>query len=239
MISALALTFIGINDTSFSGLSGSPKPIQSTTVRMMTADIRIQVPEGKVKVTYVFQNESNKTVNVQMGFPEEGQDAYLDDQTKSHFKYFKSTVDGKAINTSTVISEKAYEDWGYKIWWVKTVTFKPNQARTIVNEYQSEYGGNSLPSHFFDYIVETAKTWKGPIKWLRAEIDVKGLDVGTKYGVKPVGSRKEGTKHLWYWTNFEPTENNNLSLIWQTKEMPFEVTEELTKYVFGGKVYTR
>lgn len=227
------------NDTYMAGQSGAPKNLaDQTQVRMVTADIRMQVPAGKVKVTYVFTNAGPAT-NVTMAFPEEGQDAYLDDKTKTHFAYFRSTVDGKPVQTTPkkLSDAEDHEDFGYKIWWIKEVPFAKGQSRTVVNEYQSPNGSSALPIAFHQYIVETAKTWSGNLKSLRIEVDVAGLPAGTRYGFTLPKPRFQGQKALWYWENVKPAEVHNLTTYWAPPTS--EWTAESWKEAFALPSYIR
>lgn len=194
----------------------------ATQVEMVSADIRIRVPECAVTVTYKFKNTAKRTT-VTMGFPEEGQDAYLDAQHKTWFKSFKSWVDGKPTPAlvQKVDDPDVDADLGYKVWWVKKVDFAEGQTRTVKNEYVSQHGSDAVPRHFFQYIVHTARTWKGPIGQLRIEFDTSGFGMGTHYGFGMKPHKTTGSTHAWYWANFEPTEENDIAVFWQHPEYEY------------------
>lgn len=206
-----------MNDTSFSARSGNPRPMEGETpVEMVSADIRVKVPSCEVTVTYSFRNTGTKKVTATMGFPEEGYDAYLDAENRTWFKSFKSWVDGKPVDAlvQKVVDESVDADMGYKVWWVKRVDFAAGQTRTVKNVYVSQPGGDTLPREFFEYIVHTARTWKGPIGKLRLEVDASGLKKGTRYGLMSQPLKSTGDVHAWFWEKFEPSEANNLMVAW-------------------------
>ncbi|MCB0825964.1 MAG: DUF4424 family protein [Armatimonadetes bacterium] len=240
MTTILIAQFLLFNDTSFSGQGGSAAEFnKQTPIRMESADIRISVPDCKVKVTYKFRNTSSKAFSSKMGFPEEGWDAFLEDGRKTYFKYFISTVDGVKVTTKPmIVDDEEITDMGYKVWWMKDVQFAANQTRTVVNEYQTQPGTNTFPTHFLQYIAHTADTWNGQVGSIRYELDVTGLPAGTRYGFDMPGSRKEGNKHLWYFTKLEPTTDHDLSVSWEWEPGRIHESEDL-KLIFGRSVFTR
>jgi hypothetical protein len=228
-----------MNDTSFSARSGNPKPMNdSSPVEMRSADIRVKIPSCEVTVTYSFKNTGAKSEMAIMGFPEEGYDAYLDKENKTWFKSFKSWVDGKS---TPVLVQKVDDpandpDFGYSVWWVKTIDFKAGQVRSVKNVYVSQPGGDSMPRNFFEYIVHTAKSWKGPIGKIRLELDASGLAKGTKYATKAKPHKVDGDKLAWFWTNLDPDETNDLFVAWEQKGYDYE-SSDMAK-VLGGEVRT-
>ncbi|MBS1711917.1 MAG: DUF4424 family protein [Armatimonadetes bacterium] len=221
-MTSFALALI-LNDTSFSAVSGTPRPMGNTSaVEMVSADIRIKVPSCEVTVVYKFRNTGKKE-SVTMGFPEEGQDAYLDSKQKTWFKSFKSWVDGKPtpVLVQKVDDPSVESDLGYKVWWVKKVDFEPGQTRTVKNEYASNYGTDANPRRFFQYIVHTARTWKGPIGQLRIEVDTSGFVRGTHFGLPKKPHKVTGTKFAWFYTEIEPTEADDIAVYWQHPEFEY------------------
>lgn len=201
-----------------------PSPlIESKSISMASANIKIQVPSAKVRVVYKFTNHSEKSQEVTMAFPEEGYDAYLDEANKTYFKSFKSYVNGKEVKVKALKRKEDAEalDFGYKIWWTKNVSFKANETIEVINEYQSRPGGNTMAMNFVDYIVNTASTWHGPIKSLRIEVDNSGLAKGTKYIATPNPHKVQNNAMLWYFTDVEPTHENDVQITWEEKPGQF------------------
>ncbi len=210
--------------------------MDSTEVQMVSADIKIKVPSCAVTVTYLFHNTSKRTTTVTMGFPEEGYDASLDEQ-KTWFKSFKSWIDG--VETQVMakrVNDKDFDpDFGYKVWWVKDVSFKAGQSRIVANAYVSQPGSSAMPNKFFEYIVHTAKNWKGNVKKLRLELDVSALKSGTRYSVYTTPNKVEGNKLAWFWENFEPSEANDLNVAWPHPEFEYPVNTDWAQF-FNGPV---
>src|SRR5438270_7298538 len=61
------------------------------TIRMVSEEVHIQLPEGKVSAQFVFKNEGAATT-VEIGFPEKGKDVLP--RSRSHMVGFQSLVDG-------------------------------------------------------------------------------------------------------------------------------------------------
>ncbi len=239
-MTSLMVAALVLNDTAFSARSGNPKPMEGDTpVEMLSADIRVKVPSCEVTVTYSFRNSSGKKVTATMGFPEEGYDAFLDSQNKTWFKSFKSWVDGKPTNVlvQKVNDDSVDPDMGYSVWWVKRIDFAAGQTRTVKNVYVSQPGGDTAPREFFEYIVHTARTWKGPIGKLRLEVDASGLKKGTRYGLMAKPLKSSGDVHAWYWEKFEPTEANNLMVAWPRGDFDYPAETDW-KTVLGPAVFT-
>lgn len=218
------------------GKGGAPRPIgqEDPSVQMVSADIHIQVPEAKVKVTYKFKN-TGKATSITMGFPEEGYDAYLDAKNKTYFDYFRSWVDGKAVKVSPIFlkEDEEVKEWGYKVWWTKKVLFSAGETKTVINEYKSRAGSNTMQWRFIDYVVATASSWKGTIGSIRIEADCSKLKSGTKYIGNPAPAKVQGDTLLWYWKNAEPTaEDNDVSIIWEEKPNP-DASDEAFISAFG------
>ncbi|MBX3114229.1 MAG: DUF4424 family protein [Fimbriimonadaceae bacterium] len=220
-----------LNDSSFSAQSGNPKPMASTNVQMVSADIKVKIPSCEVMVTYQFHNTTNKATTVTMAFPEEGYDASLENK-KTWFKCFKSWIDG--VETEVIakrVDDKDYDpDFGYKVWWVKDVPFKANQSRIVANTYVSQPGSSAMPDKFFAYIVHTAKNWKGNVKKLRLELDVSGLPKGKHFAVQSKPNKITGNKLAWFWENFEPSTQNDLFVQWPHPE--FEYPNDINWFEF-------
>lgn len=236
-MTSLVAAALVLNDTSFSARSGNPKPMNGvTSVEMVSADIRVKIPSCEVTVTYSFKNSSDRKETAIMGFPEEGYDAYLDSKQKTWFKSFKSWVDGKPTPVLVQkIDDPSHDpDFGYSVWWVKSIDFKAGQVRSVKNVYVSQPGGDTMPRDFFEYIVHTAKSWKGPIGKIRLELDASGLPKGTRYASKAKPHKVEGDKLAWYWTNLEPDETNNLWVSWESKGFDYSFSD--MKVVLGGEV---
>lgn len=143
---------------------------KSKNVHMVSEDLRIRlVPDkGFVEVNYRFRNDG-PAQNVTMGFPE-----YTTDQeggtTSNDIKIF---VDGK--KTPIKYRNLDYHKSKYGHAWMHTVHFKKGQTRKVQVRYWSWFGRTSCGVSFFEYIMETAGTWAGPIQNLRIQIDASGI----------------------------------------------------------------
>lgn len=217
------------NDSAFGGVGGTAYPLNKgqTQVRMVSEHVYVQLPECKVKTVFVFKNEGPATT-VKMGFPEEGFYAnsklFVSKNGKSSFKYFRSRVDGKPVQTQLI--QRNWKKWGhyidYKHWWVKSVPFKKGQTRVVVNEYQTQPGEIGGMLQGFNYIVQTGANWKGNISNATITVDVSHLlKQGSKVDkVSPSGYKKVGQTYVWERKNFAPKPSDNIEVLWPNKPLP-------------------
>ena len=208
------------------------------SIRMLEEHVFAKVPECRVKVTFVFNNEGPATTAV-MIFPESGgYAAYTsrrdpDARKKTHFKYFHSWVDGKAVKVKRRLHDKTFEDgYNYTNWWVKKVHFNAGQTRTIVDEYQGEPGwaGTGYPdTETFNYILQTGGSWKGSIGSGTIQIDCRNLmnryQVKCMQGafMKPI-KVVSGVANIRF-RDLKPTDKDDVQVWWTkkgSKKMPPE-----------------
>ena len=175
------------------------------TIRMVSEEVHIQLPEGKVSAQFTFRNEGHATT-VEIGFPESGKDVLP--HPRSHMVGFQSTVDGQSIHVTRRVAMKPTDDgdYAYDYWWVKKVPFARGQTRTIINTYT---GGIDIttPTYLpagFTYVLKTGASWHGPIG--RAKI-VCDLGSVANYGplwFYPASGKREGRTITWDLRNFKP-----------------------------------
>jgi hypothetical protein len=206
------------NDSAFSGVGGSMKPMkgQHSTVRMERERIVIDAYANRYVTTvdFVFHNQGHKNVAT-MGFPESNYGDVEDNSKKSAFLFFKTWVDGvpfKAVRTA----KRSGGDWEYDAYWVKTVPFARGQRRKVRVQYASPYGGTAMLgfSRAIQYVF-TGQNWRGgvarsdmevrlhtPGRWLMMTM----WSLGEKESV-PLSWKQHGNTFSRSWSNWQAQGN--------------------------------
>jgi hypothetical protein len=207
-------TLVFADDGAIEGVGGNIKLLRGhKTIRMVSEDVRIKLPEGSVRATFVFRNEGPATT-VKIGFPESGDNAGPTSERKSGFGYFRSYVDGQRIRVKREGKLAQDQDGEYHTWWTKNVRFGRNQTRVIANEFQGGLGGDTSNDAYFSYVLSTGASWKGKIGRARITVDV--ADLGRVSGLTggPDGYTRRNHKFSWDLRNLEPTGDDDVYIRW-------------------------
>ncbi len=160
------------NDSAFSGVSGTPKPMRGEhrSIAMQSEKIVIVADEKGYSTTvdFVFRNDGGKT-SVQMGFPESS----FGDVTfakNSAFLRFATWIDGQKVPAKRVIVSTG--EGTTDAYWLKTVSFAPKQVRHIRVSYRSRMGGTTTwgtrRALTYDF---TGQNWKGKVE--RSDLEIR------------------------------------------------------------------
>lgn len=218
------------NDSVFGGSGTDLVPMRETRARMAAEDIVIEEFVAKndnrrwrVKATYTFENPTDETLDVTMGFPE----AYCPEEMeclspdhKHLFADFKTTVDGKPVKTRTGSVSRADADWAPELGRVHLfdVKLKPKSKTTVVHTYHHGWSGTAGGPNTLSYITRTGALWNGPIGQARFTIRMRerpwSLVYPNTYTLTHYASRPEDkrtTEIVFEQTNWTPTQNLELS----------------------------
>lgn len=231
------------------GSGGTIKVLNSNEIQMMEETVNIDIyrqtkvyqdyglqgslmkdgsnPFGyvTVDVSYVFQNTSDKKVEVQMSFPESCQGNCFE-PTKAqgnfsgHIGYkladFKAFENGKEIKTVFNEDPKLKNDKNatpINNWYSFSTSFDIGEKKKIRNTYWV------IPTQYnrfnFQYILNTGSSWKGSIG--KADVYARFHDDYTIYDagrITPDGYYydKKNNSIVWHFENFEPTEKDNINI---------------------------
>jgi hypothetical protein len=216
LVLLLSLTAAGYaNDAAVNGVGGTVAPMEShPSIRMVRekVDAKIGWDGVKVRCEFVFKNEGPATT-VEMGFPERSWGDSAKPIVTTEFKGFNSWVDGKSVSTKLIPSVRS-QSMEYEAWHVKDVRFGKNQTRTVVDEYTSPLGGDSIGGSFFSYVLRTGKIWKGNIG--EAVVTVDASDVDSVYQPAFIdeneGYVQKGSTIIWRAKDFEPSRDIHVYL---------------------------
>ncbi|MFI5385265.1 MAG: DUF4424 family protein [Fimbriimonadales bacterium] len=177
---------IPADDTAVDGIGGNIKMMKGhPTIRMVSEDVRVKLPQATVRAVFVFHNDGPATT-VKIGFPESGTGYDHGTRRNSLFGYFRSYVDGKRIKVKREGNlHVEEEDNSYHIWWTKSVHFGRHQTRVIVDEYKGGIGGDTTNHAFFTYVMSTGGSWKGNIKRARITVGCRRSWQGERSRAEP------------------------------------------------------
>lgn len=190
------LSCVGIahaNDSAFGGAGGTVAPLKETRIRMASENIVLSLerigasPRGRfdwlVSAKYVFENTTDKTVTIQMGFPELPCGGDNPCPGKFGFHGLKTSVRGKAVKHRTAQSENSANlpTWAPELGRVHLfdVTFAPREIVRVNHSYRHPQSGGLSPFFNFEifYVTRTGALWAGPIGDATFTVRVPARDV--------------------------------------------------------------
>ncbi|MHB0938786.1 MAG: hypothetical protein ACYDCO_18770 [Armatimonadota bacterium] len=200
------------NDADVRGEGGRIRRLsgEHSSIRMVREYVRMDVYQytHRVCAEFHFRNEGPAT-RVKMGFPEWGSLTQgRNYRNRSMFYSFKSWVDGQQVAVRrTPGTSRGKGTYEFQAFWVKTVSFARNQARTVRVEYTAENPPVSEASLvLYDF---TGGNWKDTVG--TTDLVVHMHTPGT-YLVSPHLPMTQSDNRLAYrWVNWEA--ENHFQLI--------------------------
>jgi len=225
LLIALALLLPGslreaaANDTTIGFTGGSPYPLKNSSISLLQEELSLTLDnnESVVEVTYRLKNEGERC-DLAIGFPYyTKKDLTYPDMGDSALGVsdFRCTVDGTPVEVKDsrgpdVLGMKdRFSTISWKTWHV---SFDRGQTRTIYHRYCGSMGsstGNATVANrgvaFFEYILTTARNWKGPIGLFRLTVSVREpLRMSDIYGINYPGFEKVKNSLVLEKKNFVP-----------------------------------
>lgn len=157
------------NDSVMGGHGGNLVPLGEARVVMVSEDIELTYDEGDwhVRAHYLFRNETDEAVKLQMGFPEthcdgEGDCAMGEGES---FRGMRTRVRGKEVPRKRGKVSKKHP-WAPKLGvvWLYDVRFEPGETLAIDHEYTTPSGGDVMGNAFTTYVTRTGALWGKPIE---------------------------------------------------------------------------
>lgn len=153
------------NDSSFGGSGADLVPIEEKRIRMVSEDIIATfIGDWSVTAAYVFENPTNETISLQMGFPEPKCVEDLDCHVDRAFKDLETTVRDVPVKLRKgKLSLSKLSPVLGKVW-LYDVTFEPRERIKIWHSYR--VGGTWSLSGGYDlvYVTRTGAQWGAPIE---------------------------------------------------------------------------
>lgn len=202
-------------DNSILGRSGEGvRPITDTEIKMVSQLVRVKAgkQESEVEIDYVFQNTGEKT-EVLMGIPEgrlrvQGQSTLKGDVSLHNLTAY---IDSQKVNVwkerGIFLNDAPHKQFDYPFWFTWSVKFERNEVKSIRNKYKVKNTINSSGEIELGYILRTGAHWKGSIGETKVIFELDQILPYQLEGVFPADYRFEGKNLVWYYKDFEPTEN--------------------------------
>ena len=155
------------NDASLGSRGGNVFPLfRRYDIRMEREVIKIKMKRDSCYVScrFWFKNGSRNTCELLVGFPDNMEDP---SEVTRPLKRFTCKVAGKGTKVDhfksiTSVDADTSIRW-YDSWFCWSVPFKELETVLIENSYTGEWSKSLGGTFFFDYLIGTAKTWKGSI----------------------------------------------------------------------------
>src|SRR6478609_4633639 len=133
------------NDSTFGGEAADLVPLDETRVSMVSEDIHLEYRAGDWYVTadYVFKNDADTPVSLQVGFPETRCFEDGSDCVGQPFRNLVTKVDGKpALHRTGKVSKK--HEWAKhtSVVWLFDAVFAPHSETRIGHSYSLPSGGD-------------------------------------------------------------------------------------------------
>lgn len=190
-----------------------------------------------VDVQYLFKNHSNTAVTVKMGFPETCRESFNcshesdpDLQPNSTIlNEFKAFLNGQEIAVTFEEGTRDPETYTTTNWYTSSVTFAPNEEKTIRNTYWITHSHYKYDS-WTNYTLETGATWKGVIEEVNVIAKLIPPAGGVEFSpynlvtVTPDGFTYDFANNSirWKLKNLEPTSDHNIQINYlRPNESPF------------------
>ncbi len=192
-------------------------PIGDTEVEMVAEDVTIRLlsrdgqatGQAEADCRFTFHNTSSEAVEVLVGFPGEFI-TYPDDEshvTSDALTEFRAFVDGEEVPVTleTGVAGPEEERQAFASWYTFTVSFAPDQTRTVVNTYKFWSSGYSNGEVNLCYTLSTGRYWKGTIGRATVTLELGDLGPYQLMGFRPDGKLAADARTItWEWTDLEP-----------------------------------
>lgn len=197
-----------------------------------------------VKGEYYMKNNSNKSIKINIGYPETGffVNKKVENVIFNNLEKLQIVINKENINFKTVVNDN--KD---KSWYVWETNFEPNSVKKITvyyivntNNARIKKGYDSDFGNGFAYILESGKIWKDRIKEGLVAIKLmENLNINDLYGVFPENQLKydeEKNYILYKFSNLEPTEDNNIIIRYSSNKDNFNFDKITNNYSYYYKI---
>ncbi len=197
-----------------------------TNVRMMDEKVVIEIQEedditqmgsARVWAEYHMKNLGNATEVLMVRFPSSFNDGFSGYPEIEDMMVY---IDNISVPTSRIDLAGEPDNWEDPVQWVEfEVVFPPGKIVEIEVDY-TLYGTGEYPFVSYGYLLETGAGWNGTIG--SAEIIVRlpftaipgtvFIDSSPGWGGTTPGAHLSGNEVTWYFEDFEPAYEHNISI---------------------------
>lgn len=204
------------NDFGVSGVGGSWHPTggEHRSIQMVSERIRIDIFQGKdyhryydTTADFLFYNQG-PAVSVNMAFPEKanGEAALINEKSPSGFRMFQTSVDGQVIKAKRVVAKRKLKSGvEYQALWIKRVSFKKGERKTVKVSFRSAPGNLAGVGWFAAYDF-TGGNWFGKVEKsvLTVALHTQTNEpVRAFFAKKPIVTHRNKNMFTYKWTNWQ------------------------------------
>jgi hypothetical protein len=252
--------------------TGPFRPVNVENVEMVSEKLDIELKKDAAMVSIVYElRNPGKALNVEMGFPcSVAVTEKFDKDSKPlppelpQLGDFSLTADGKAVKSELMkdhavlgggmakpANENEYVEPILTGWQVVKLPFKEGQTRRVEVRYRNPYfrqedsmsDNTNYSPLSMRYLFSAAALWSGPIS--KGEVTVRATGVNPDEVTLSHSQRfkRDGRTWKWSFTDFEPTMQDDLTILsgqheyhqWREAEDP----KKTCIYIMKGKSYDR
>lgn len=204
-----AITPARADDGGIANVGGAVRLLQDQgNVRMVSEKVVAVVNRDSaiVDCIFVLKNEGPAD-SVWIGFPDESSgpdESVADGEFPGPMPPFRSWVDGVEV-ACTPMPDADFEKYANddRFWWTKRVYFPAGATRTVRDRYVGGIGFEVTGRRWFEYILWSGASWKGPIGSGEIEVRLKGIRPNWIMRTSPP-ARRRGNSLFWSFRDLEP-----------------------------------
>lgn len=214
------------DDTLVADYGKTVGPIKTNEIRMIEEEVLITVDDyidkknavfplrrASVKCTFLFKNDSAKTIEATVGFPGNEQNTGYSEPLTD----FVTVIDGQRFKIKTkkeiLREDKKTDIEVFRNWYTWDMKFPANSTVKVENSYLQYLSAPSGYDPFYlNYELSTGANWKGKIGKAIIKVIYKNTaDMEKRVcDIKPKGWVRRQNEIIWNLQNTEPAQNDNI-----------------------------
>ena len=218
-------------------------PSGSTTIKMVSEKILVDLYQDSsvVDCYFVMKNEGVKQ-HIEIGFPEMNFHQWRKTNFTDFDKYFSVYENNNRIKQIDTYLPKSGNKSGQgneeQPWYLWGSVFEKNETKIIRVKYRLPYGYSKAFGRYFTYLVNTGSNWNGKIDSSSLTITLKDIPFDLIKNISPTNYTKTGNQIKWVFTDFEPTEDNDIQVFYSSNKKE-EERQHLPNptYVINNQLY--
>ncbi|RKD90179.1 DUF4424 family protein [Mangrovibacterium diazotrophicum] len=234
------LALICLQTSLFADIAPNPikaksiSPKAATSIRMESERVEIDLYNDSSVVTCVFYMRNlGEPEKLQIGFP---------DMRFYHFSMekhqngdrFAVKENGKTIAfTSASGGAEGSGSPDEKDWYLWNSEFEKGESKTIEVQYSLPCGMRYKSNErFFTYLLSTGAGWEGTIGKAEIIVNLKDIEQDSVLSQTPANCEISGKQFSWTFTDFEPTENNDIKISYNTNKNVYKGPKPINPTIF-------
>jgi len=205
-------------------------PIGSTNIQMVSEVVNIDMYMGSSIVDAVFMMKNlGKKESLEIGFPFVYFEHLMYDFSQIPTE-FNAWINNKEINRDKF---KLCPD-NDKVWFLWESTISEDETVEIRVKYKLP-AGYKKSNFFFYYLVSTGAGWKDSIESARVAVTIHDIPNDQLLSISPKGYAQSANKVVWEFSNFEPSEKDDIHIRYETNKGNYEkYVQKLPRFIIDN-----